>query len=820
MKKAKMHKPSPMKRGGRFSFLAILRAAAKRVRAFMPRIRLKRSEIAALIAAAAFFALAGLILTLVPDAKFTADYSLALYDKDGLLLGASIASDGQWRFPPPERLPEKYRDALIVFEDKRFYLHPGIDPARLLKAFISNARANKVVSGGSTITMQVARLSRQGSPRSYGEKAIEALMALRLELTRGKESILRLYSANAPYGGNVVGIDAAAWRYFGRSAQDLSWAEAAALAVLPNNPGLVHPGRNRDELKRKRDRVLDMLRAHGRIDGDTLALAKAEPLPTEPYDLPRWAPHLLSRAKSEGLGPEIETSLDSGLQRRVSSLIARRSREFSRKGIRNAACVVLDTRSGKALAYVGNVDSVSGEDIGQDVDAAMASRSSGSLLKPFLFAAMVDSGELYPQSLVLDIPVRVGSYSPENISKTYLGAVPADQALARSLNVPAVRELREYGVERFARLLCEMGLSTLTRKYEDYGLPLILGGAEANLWEMTGLYASLARCAMPDQEGGGARAFFPPGYLAEGRESGASSRHPVSRAAAFLALEALSLGNRPEEEGSWAEYASSRKVAWKTGTSFGNRDAWAIGVTPDYCVGVWIGNADGEGRPELKSVLTAAPVLFEIVSGLPGSAWFEAPESEMKIVDVCADSGFPAGPDCERVRQISMPLAAKVVRVCPYCRTVQLSEDGKFRMGAGGGAATISQKRFVLPPAVEYYYRAWNFAYRPLPPFAPGRSDGGAEKTGGASLSIIFPENGSAVYIPIELSGAPGQVVFQAAHRDQGAVLFWHVDDIYLGSSRKPHKMELRLPAGKHKLMVMDESGERLSRSFEILNEN
>lgn len=801
--------PSPNGGGGRF-----LPRAAR----FVRRVAPGRGERAVLAAIGLALAAVAALLAFAPRPRFSDDYSTALYARDGALLGASIASDGQWRFPPPEKLPAKYAAALVAFEDKRFYLHPGIDPAALARALVYNASAKRIVTGGSTITMQVARLSRAGKGRTYAEKLIEAFMAIRLELTRTKREILRLYAANAPYGGNVVGIEAASWRYFGRPADELSWAEAAVLAVLPNNPGLVHPGRNRDALKAKRDRLLEALRAGGAFDAETLALAKNEPLPGEPYELPRLAPHLLARARSEGLSRRVATTIDSSIQKRVAALLERRSREFGRKGIRNAACVVLDTRTGQALAYVGNVPPPEDGDSGQEVDAAMAPRSSGSLLKPFLYAAMVDAGELYPQALVLDIPVRVGSYSPENNTKTYLGALPADQALARSINVPAVRELREYGVARFARLLSEMGLSTLTRRYDDYGLPLILGGAEVKLWEITGLYASLARCATPKGKGSPEGSYFPPSYLAAAKPGGGAGGSPLSPAAAYLTMEALNLGNRPEEGAGWEEYSSSRKIAWKTGTSFGFRDAWAVGVNPDYCVGVWIGNADGEGRPELKSVLTSAPVMFEIFSGLPGSAWFEKPDSGMKDVHVCADSGFPAGPDCPRVSIVSVPAGAKIARVCPYCRTVRLSPDGGSRVDAGSGAASRTEKRFVLPPAVEYYYRAWNFAYRPLPPPAPGSAPS-VEAQGGSAVSILFPEEGSSVYIPIELSGAPGKAVFQAAHRDQGAVLFWHIDEIYLGSSRKPHKMEIRAPAGRHKLTVVSESGESVSRFFNVLSE-
>ncbi len=786
---------------------------------FLRLVCLERPEKSILGVLASFLFLYLVFFILVPSPRFRSGYSTVLYDSQGRLLGASIAPDGQWRFPAPDALPEKYQAALVAFEDRRFFFHAGVDPLAVLRALVSNIRSRSIRSGASTISMQVARLAGKGRSRGYGLKIIEALQALRLEQALSKKRILSLYASQAPFGGNVVGLEAAAWRYFGRSPAELSWAEAAVLAVLPNNPALVHPGRNRERLRQRRDSLLERLYRAGKIDAEDLRLARAEPLPAKPYDLPRLAPHLLERAKAEAQGPLLRSSLDADLQQRVSTLLARRGQEFALRGIRNMACLVLDTKSGKVLAYVGNLPEVelSNQSArwGRAVDAVKASRSSGSLLKPFLYAAMLDTGELSPQSLVLDIPLRVGSYSPENNSKAYLGALPADQALARSLNVPAVRELRAYGVERFARLLADMGLSTLSRRYADYGLPLVLGGAEVNLWEMSGLYSSLARCAMSADREAAESAFFMPSYLYAGPPS-ARHRARISPAAAYLCLEALSLGNRPEEEVAWADFSSARKIAWKTGTSFGFRDAWAIGVSPSHTVAVWVGNADGEGRPEIKSVLTSAPVMFEIFSSLPASSWFRAPSSGLKPLTVCADSGYPAGPDCLRLRETLVPSGSSVSQVCPYCRTVHLSPDGQWQEGAGKGREFESSKRFVLPPAVELYYRSWNISYRPLPPERP---DGSALGPSG-SFSILFPEEGSAIYIPIELSGRPGRAVFQAAHRDPQAVLHWHIDEEYLGSTTKPHKIEVVAEAGRHRLTLVDQSGQSLERRFSVLNEH
>jgi penicillin-binding protein 1C len=765
---------------------------------------MKRRKHTALYAAC--FVILLLIFALsLPDPLFDSPYSPILYDREGRLLGALVARDGQWRFPPSERVNEKFTAALIEAEDRRFRGHPGVDPAAIGRAVIQNLRSRRVVSGASTLTMQTVRLMRAGiwqsRKRGFFEKAMEAFLALRLELGRSKDDILALYAANAPFGANVVGLEAASWRWFGRAAGELSWAEAATLASLPNAPGLIHPGRNRDALMLKRDDLLRRLFDKKLFDEETLRLALAEELPPEPLPLPQLAPHLLTRLVRERggaaafkaeKGRPLSSTLDLYIQDRAQAIMNRAAERFAGNGIMNGACVIINTATGETAAYVGNVESP----IGGEVDIIRARRSSGSLLKPFLYAAMLDSGDILPRSLVSDIPTRVGSYSPENISRTYLGVVPADEALARSLNIPAVRNLRVYGVDRFARLLRTLGLTTLFRNGEDYGLPLILGGAEITLWEITGLYAGLARAA---GAGPGEAVFFPPRIDAS--PAAVPSVSPLSRGAAWLTLEALAFAVRPGEEAQWQEYAGARRIAWKTGTSFGFRDAWAVGTTPEWTIGVWIGNATGEGRAELRSALTAAPVLFELFSALEFSlqgSWFPQPAADLKEAEVCGLSGLPPGRDCEVIKTVFLPRNAPPHRPCPYCRLV-------FDQGNGQGAG---EKRFVLPPAEEWYYRRWKADYKPL----------SSEGASGSPMALFNPEEGTGIFVPRELDGSEGRVVFSAAHREEDAVIHWHLDEAYLGSTSVFHETEARPEPGAHTLTLVDNKGYTVSRRFRVLS--
>lgn len=756
-------------------------------------------------AGASAFALAFLLTD--PTPSVDVPLSTALYASGGELLGASVASDGQWRLEPRNAPPARYVSALIAFEDKRFLGHAGFDTLAIARAAVSNVRAGRVLSGASTITMQAARLSRPPAPRTIVSKLRELWLAVRLELGHSKRGIAALYSSLAPYGGNVVGLEAASFRWFGGAPERLTWAEAATLAVLPNSPGLVYPGRSREELGRKRDALLEELL--GDAAAGELEAAVAEALPKAPKPMPDLVPWLVAAA-----GPgRVDTTLDKDVQSRVARIAARHAARLSANGIGNLAVVVLRTSDSTVEAYVGNAP---GADPARApwVDCAAAPRSSGSVLKPFLYASMLDSGELSPSRLVPDIPTRVGSYSPENNLKTYAGAVRADAALARSLNVPFVRLLRSYGVERFAATLERMGFTTLTRAHADYGLTLILGGAEITLVDAASAYAAMARIAMGDET----PMLGPASWRASGRRSAAkpgrgAADPPFSAGAAWLTIEALVDVARPGEDAPWQEYASSRRIAWKTGTSFGSRDAWAIGATPDRIVAVWAGNADGSGRPEIKGTDTAAPLLFDVFGALAPSAWFARPGASLRFETVCADSGYPAGPDCARTERIEVPAGASAERPCPYCSTIHVSDDGRYRVTAESSASLgmRSERRFSLPPAIEWYYSRSTPGYRPLPPWAPGLSAPGT-----LELEIMAPENGSSMLVPIELDGSPGKTVFRAAHRDRAATLYWHLDGDYLGQTTLDHRMEARPAPGRHELVIVDQRGNQASCVFNV----
>lgn len=735
-----------------------------------------------------------------------------LEDRHGNLLGARIAADGQWRFPPVEGYPERVATAVLVFEDRWYRYHPGINPVSLLRAIRVNLRAGRVLQGGSTLPMQVMRLLRGSRPRVLREKLLEAHGALRLQGQFGKEAVLDHFLQRAPFGGNVVGLDAACWRYFGKSPHALSWGEAAGLAVLPNSPALIHPGRNPEALLQKRDRLLQRLHALGHLDEDDLALALDEPLPAAPQALPRLAPELLATLRPTG-GGLFCTTLDGVLQGRVRAVMTHHHPRLAGNGIRNMAVLLLDNRTNEVLAYAGNTPDGLGGD-GGDVDIIRARRSPGSTLKPLLYAWALQDGQIWPQSLIEDIPTQYGSYRPENFHRDYRGMVPAQVAIASSLNVPMVRLLREYGPDRFLKRLQALGFRSLDQPAEHYGLSLVLGGGEVSLWELTNAYGALARHLQATED-------TPSTVAAESRllSTGGTGRTISSapgKGAIWAMMEAMSLPDRPEEAGNWDFFASSRKVAWKTGTSFGFRDAWSVAVTPEYTLGVWVGNADGEARADLTGIKAAAPLLFDILALLPPTGWFEAPLNDLEYREACARSGYPAGNGCP-VERTLVPLSNPFSATCRYHQRLTLHPESGLRTDGNclPPALAVQDVRFVLPPVESHYYALRHPDYLPLPDWHPGCGLGGEEE---APIRMIHPTPQTRLTAATGLSGTPQPIVFLAAHREADRTLHWHLDGQYLGQTSGRHQWAMKPETGAHVLTLTDDLGRSLRFPFRVGN--
>ena len=762
---------------------------------FFKRLSVTQKVILCILA----FLVTGYIFCL-PRHLFHVPYSTVVTDRNEELLGARIASDGQWRFPPRNTTPEKIKECLITFEDKHFYHHWGVNPFAIGRAFYQNVKNKRIVSGGSTLTMQTIRLARNES-RTFREKLIEMIWATRLEFRASKEEILSMYISHAPFGGNVVGLDAAAWRYFGHSADDLSWAESAMLAVLPNAPAMIHLSKGRKTLLDKRNRLLKQLLEKKTIDSSTYELAISEPLPDEPHALPQIAPYLVSRFYQERNGEYSRSTINKGIQTQVEDLAERWSNEFGRSDIRNLAILVIDIPSNQVVAYCGNVhfDRKQG---GNQVDVIQAPRSTGSILKPFLYYAMLQEGSLLPDMLLPDVPVNINGFTPQNFSMQFEGAVPASEALARSLNIPAVTMLQRYGVPKFHSFLQQIGLKTINRSSSHYGLSLILGGAEATLWDVTNAYAMMGRSLLqlPQRS---CSLLLPTSRITE-------STDPFQPGAVWQTFDALKEVNRPEEI-DWKSIPSMQTIAWKTGTSYGFRDAWAVGVTPRYAVGVWVGNATGEGKLGLVGAQTAGPVLFDIFNLLPSSSWFTHPAGIFVEAEVCRKSGHLKGRFCDEMDTLLVLPAGLRTEACPYHHLVTLSADESQRIyeNCANTEPTLRKSWFTLPPVWEWYYKQHHPEYKPLPPFKAGCGEDTFQP-----MQFIYPPMNARIKLPKQLDGSKGFLTVELAHNNPNATVFWHLDETYQAQTQDFHKISLQPAAGKHSLTAVDGEGNTISTTF------
>jgi len=794
-----------------------LKALKNKLIAFSKRIInwIKKNKIKSAIA----FTLLLIYYFSIPRTLFQEPYSTVIESKEGELLGAKIARDGQWRFPAQDSVPDKFKKCIVYFEDEYFYQHPGFNPIAMVNAIKQNRKAGKVVRGGSTLTQQVIRLSRKGKGRTYFEKFIEIIKATRLELGYSKNEILELYAAHAPFGGNVVGLEMASWRYFGVQSNQLSWAESAVLAVLPNAPSLIYPGKNQIKLLSKRNRLLLKLHQEGIIDKQTYELAIEEPLPQKPYDLPQIAPHLLQRVAKEDEGTRVKTTIDYALQNRVNQIARYYYNQYKQNEVNNLAILVIDVSNRNVMSYVGNAPT--DRDHQKDVDIIDAPRSTGSILKPLLYAAMLDDGELLPNTLVADIPTQISGYTPQNFNLTFDGAVPAHRALSRSLNIPAVLMLQDFGVNKFYEELQKFKLRDINKTPDHYGLSLILGGAESNLWDLCRTYANLSSTVNHYTKNNAKyrtkeftelnyRNDFEPDFGSE-----TDQKNILGAGSIWLMYNAMEEVNRPEGDEAWKFYDSSLKIAWKTGTSFGNRDAWAIGTNSKYVVGIWVGNATGEGRPTLTGVTSAAPILFDLFNLLPRQRWFQTPYKDLDEVEVCRLSGYLATEECPKIKQW-VAKKGKSTAVCPYHKKIHLDKTEKFQVNSSCESIDniVTKNWFVLPPVMAWYYKSQHIEYLPLPSF---KED--CQGTQTTTMDFIYPKANSKIYLTKNFNSEVQPVILKVAYSERDKELFWYVDDVYKATTKTFHELPISPTTGIHYITVVDAFGNEIRRKIEIVRE-
>ncbi|BCT94022.1 penicillin-binding protein 1C [Lysobacter helvus] len=595
-------------------------------------------------------ALAGLVLAIaamgldlafplpLPDTRGEGAVVLA---RDGTPLRAFADRDGVWRDPTTlEGVSPMYLQALTTYEDRWFWKHAGINPFALARAGWQWARHGRVVSGGSTLTMQVARILEppaNGRTRSPWAKLRQMGRALQLEAHLSKREILTLYLDRAPFGGTVQGVQAASWAYLGKPASQLSHAEAALLTVLPQSPSRLRPDREPERARIARDKVLARMASSGTWSAEDVRDARMEPVVARSLEPPVHAALLAQRLRAESPNAaRLRSTLDGDLQRMLEDRVARYFSDLPERT--SAALLVVDNASLEARAYVGSVTFGDAARLGH-VDMVKAWRSPGSTLKPFLYGLAIDDGLIHSESLLIDAPQSFGDYRPGNFDMAFNGPVSASEALRLSLNVPAVDLLDRVGPSRFAARLENAGIALKWPDGAKPNLSMILGGTGARLEDLVGAYAALNR----DGIAGRVR------YRADAPRV---DRRLLSPGAAWIVRQILEDHPRPGTAADTFANGSRMRVAWKTGTSYGYRDAWALGSTRRYTVGVWVGRPDGTPMPGQYGAMTALPLLFETIDSLPttpGDTMPRPPPANVAQVDVCWPLGIAPDPDAPQL---------------------------------------------------------------------------------------------------------------------------------------------------------------------------
>jgi penicillin-binding protein 1C len=723
--------------------------------------------------------------------------AVVVFDRNGDAMRIVLPRDQKVRIPVTlADLPPELVGAVIASEDRWFWRHPGVNPIAIARAASANARARRRVSGASTIPMQIARMA-EPKPRTIFAKAREAFRAVQLTLHTTKRQQLEAYFNMAPYGGNVEGIGAASRVYFGKEPSQLSIGEIAFLTTLPRQPNRFDPLRDHVAATRARDRVLRQLRDHGTFTTLEIDAAMRQPLPRARRKAPFVAPHFCDYAIAQAPGQtRIFTTLDPRLQQIAEQQVHARIGSLRAWGVDQAAVVVIDNNTREVVAMVGSAGFLDPQRQGQ-VNGAIARRSPGSTLKPFLYAKAFDDGIIIPDSILLDIPTDYSGYVPENYDGTYRGRVVARDALIQSLNAPAVRLLSDEGVNEFVKLLRNGGLTTLDREPTKYGLPLILGSGEVRLIDLTNLYATLANHG--DHQ--------PARIL---RNSALSTQHSAlfSTESSSMITSILTELKRPDMPRAWQLTREAPAVAWKTGTSYGHRDAWSVGYSDRYAIGVWAGNFDGHGQKGMSGSEFAAPLLFDLFRAIDvedGRPRLSGQAGRLSsTIEVCAVSRQLPTPYChDRIRVETIP-GRTHLHACDIHRPIFIDPKSKQRL-AGDCVASHPHTQViatVYPPDLVAWWRAQNQPFAELPPLAPSCSDVASS----AKPRIVSPDGATPYRLrrdaPLEF-----QEILLAAQTSNAAKLYWFEDGLLVASGDASRRMFLKPKHGSHQLVVVDDSG-------------
>lgn len=757
----------------------------------------------------------------LPKEKLHPLPSTVVLDRNGEWLRAFTSTDDMWRFPVTsiEEVSPRLQTAMLTYEDQWFYHHWGINPISLVSSSIDNIKAGEIVRGGSTITMQLARLM-EPKDRTLPNKLIEMFRAFQLELTYTKTEILTFYFNMLPYGGNIVGSGAAARLYFNKPQSALSLGEAALLAAIPNSPERLRPDRFPERARKARKKVLLRLIQAGKISEEQMQEALQESIPADRYPLPFKAPHLsriLTNQQTFNVSHPyhnqwIHTTIDSRYQDVAERILSERLYPLQGQGVSTGAVIVMDTKTHEVLAMVGSHDFFDKASSGQ-VNGTLALRSPGSTLKPFVYALAIDRGLITPQTLLFDVPVDYVGYSPENYDGKFTGYITANEALARSLNVPAVNLNAQLGVNQLYDFLKQANISTLSNTNE-YGLSLILGGCGINLLELTNLYAGLANMGE-----------FSPYKLKVDNKSDngrtedtslstttdSSSTRLLRPETSWIITEMLTTLRRPDFPNSFELTGTMPEVAWKTGTSYGHRDAWSVGYSPELTIGVWVGNFNGTGVSILSGAEAAAPILFALFTALTGEKgyqWYTKPEN-LKTRMVCALSGLPSSVHCPNTTSDVYIPGISSVKKCDIHKTVQvdIATGERLCSTCRPGRHFREETLSIFPAEVATWLNANGFAVSHL----PAHNDDCTQPLAGTKPIILSPARDTVYHIRSNIPVEYQKIRLSASVSGDTQDLFWFLNGELIFKGQAIESTFLTPTVGKHELTCIDGAGRSTS---------
>ncbi|HSQ77152.1 MAG TPA: penicillin-binding protein 1C [Bacteroidota bacterium] len=731
-------------------------------------------------------------------------YSLKIEDRQGRFVHAFRAVDGVWRLKTsPDEIPARLKRILLEKEDRWFYYHPGVNPFSLVRAAMQNISTGERVSGASTITMQLARML-EPKERTIPNKMLEAVRALQLEWIYSKDELLEMYLSMIPLGGNIEGLASASLLYYQTPLERLNIAQLLDLILIPNNPNALRPDRGGDRLLAERRRRASRWIAEGLLTRDDSVTIWSIPASTIRALPPRYAPHFALRVLRQSPdGANVRSTLDLDVQRGVETLLSNHQRPWKQLGVQNGAVVVIDNATGAIRAYAGSEAFGDYEAHGQ-VDAVMASRSPGSTLKPFLYALQIERGELTPRTALLDTPYDAEGFYAENYDGGYDGMVYADEALQRSLNVPMVRMLKQAGLPDFLQLLDRQGFASLQTQRDRLGLSMILGGCGVRLDELANAFAAFPRGGL----------WMPLAFLEKETGDTAETRRVFSQATAYLVTHMLSGIERPDLPNNIDYALHLPQVAYKTGTSYGRRDAWCVGYSAEYTVGVWIGNVTNRGNPELVGSRSAAPLLLDIFTSIstPSQTAILPVPSGVRTRKVCARSGRPPGPFCGRLIDDLYADHQSRTASCDICTEFLVSPDGSTTYCASClGDHPYQTKVFAQYPAELLHFWKTRGVSQAI---APRHNPACPRVFAGEGPAILSPADGMTYY----LVSRDQQFLLQAGSSVDVRVHRWYVDDRYMGTKQPGEKLFLALAEGRHAITCLDDRGRLSTVTIEVRN--